>query len=377
MAAEVGSIKCEKCGKILQDDAVFCAYCGKKLGILPRKGRTKQRGNGTGTAIKRGKTWTARVTIGWEMKDGKKIQKYRTFGGFATKTDAENYCYTLKTNHRAPNPTDSFSVVYDRWQKEYDDRIAVSTMATYKAAWKYFSDLHPLPMTDISVSQLQQCINDCPKGRSTLNDMRTVCSLVYKYAVINKIVTTNLAQYLYVNGKKKGTRPAFTADELEKIRLAVGKIPYADYVYFMCLTGFRPNEMLSLKKDAYDKAHNALIGGFKTEAGKDRTVPLNAKLAPILDERMAFDSEYIFPRPDGSLMDDEHFRKYCFNPLMETLGITDRVPYSCRHTFANLLKNVKGSDTDKAALIGHSDASMTKYYQSADYESLRSIIDAM
>ena len=42
-----------------------------------------------------------------------------------------------------------------------------------------------------------------------------------------------------------------------------------------------------------------------------------------------------------------------------------------------LLKNVKGSDTDKAALIGHSDASMTKYYQSADYESLRAIIDAM
>jgi integrase len=135
--------------------------------------------------------------------------------------------------------------------------------------------------------------------------------------------------------------------------------------------------MLSLKKDAYDKAHNALIGGFKTEAGKDRIVPINAKIAPILAQRMASDSEYIFPRSDGSLMDDEHFRKYCFNPLMETLGITDRVPYSCRHTFANLLKNVKGSDTDKAALIGHSDASMTKYYQSADYESLQAIIDSL
>ena len=62
---------------------------------------------------------------------------------------------------------------------------------------------------------------------------------------------------------------------------------------------------------------------------------------------------------------------------MDALGITDRVPYSCRHTFANLLKNVKGSDTDKAALIGHSDASMTKYYQSPDYDSLRAIIDSL
>ena len=370
-------MNCEKCGRSFQDDAMFCPYCGKKQGILPRKGRTKQRGNGTGMAYKRGKTWTARVTIGWELRNGKKIQKYRTFGGFATKTDAENYCFTLKTNHRAPKITDSFSQVYDSWQKEYEGRITPTTMATYKAAWKYYKKLHPLPIADLSVSQLQECINDCPKGRSTLNDMRTVCSLVFKYAIVNKIVTTNLAQYLYVNGKKKGTRPAFTTEELKKIEEAVGKIPYADYVLFMCFTGFRPNEMLSLKKDAYDSDHNALIGGFKTEAGRNRIVPVHAKLQGVLQERMASDSEFIFPRPDGSMMDDEHFRKYCFVPLMETLGITDRVPYSCRHTFANLLKNVSGSDTDKAALIGHADASMTKYYQSADYDSLKSIIDAI
>ena len=163
-------------------------------------------------------------------------------------------------------------------------------------------------------------------------------------------------------------------ERLEKIRKAVGKEPYADYVYFMCYTGFRPNEMLSLKKDAYKKDKNVLIGGFKTEAGKDRTVPVSAKIAPILAQRMASESKFIFSRPDGTMMDDEHFRKYCFVPLMKKLGIEGKVPYSCRHTFANLLKNVRGSDTDKAALIGHSDASMTKYYQSPDYESLQAII---
>lgn len=370
-------MNCAKCQKSFQDDALFCPYCGKKTGNFPRNTRTKQRGNGTGSAIKRGKTWTARVTIGWEYRDGRKIQKYRTFGGFPTKTDAENYCFTLKTNGRTPKNTDSFSKIYNSWLDEYEGRVTETTLATYKAAWKYFGALHPVPIVDITVSQLQECINSCPKGRSTINDMRTVCSLVYKYAVINKVVPNNLAQYLYVDSKKKGTRDAFTAEELEKIRLAVGKVPYADYVYFMCYTGFRPNEMLSLKKDAYQKDKNSLVGGFKTEAGKDRIVPVNAKIAPILAQRMASDSEYIFPRSDGTLMDDEHFRKYCFNPLMETLGITGKVPYSCRHTFANLLKNVKGSDTDKAALIGHSDASMTKYYQSADYESLQAIIDLL
>ena len=365
-------MNCPKCAKTIPDDAILCCYCGKKL-VKSRNSR--QRGNGTGTAFKRGRTWTARVTIGWEYVDGKKVQKFRTKGGFATKTAAENYCYTLKTDNKIPKATETFQQIYDRWQKEYEDRIASTTMATYKAAWKYYKKLYPVQIVDLTVAQLQECINECPKGRSTLNDMRTVCSLVFRYAIINNIVEKNPAQFLYVNAKKKGTRPAFTADELEKIRKAIGTEPYADYVYFMCLTGFRPNEMLSLKKDAYDKAQNALIGGFKTEAGTNRFIPVNKKLAPILAQRMASDSEYIFPRSDGSLMDDEHFRKYCFNPLMVALGIEGKVPYSCRHTFANLLKNVKGSDTDKAALMGHSDASMTKYYQSEDRKSLIAIIN--
>ena len=74
-------------------------------------------------------------------------------------------------------------------------------------------------------------------------------------------------------------------------------------------------------------------------------------------------------------MSEAYFRDYCFMPVMEALHIIGKTPYSCRHTFANLLKAVRGSDTDKAALIGHADASMTKYYQSADYESLRAITD--
>ncbi len=370
-------MNCVKCGKSFQDDAVFCPYCGKKQAILPSSGRKRSRGNGTGTVFKRGKTWTARVTAGWKYEDGHKIQIYRTKGGFPSKTSAENYCAILKQGPDIPRVSDTFSQIYERWQKEYESRIAPVTMATYKSAWKHFADLHYRPMVDITVSQLQDCINACEKGRSTLNDMRTVCSLVYRYAIINRIVPDNLAQFLYVNTKKKGTRDAFSADELEKIRKAVGKEPYADYVLFMCYTGFRPNEMLSLKKDAYDKAHNALIGGFKTEAGKNRVIPINAKIAPILAQRMASESEYIFPRKDGTLMDDEHFRKYCFAPLMKKLGIEGKVPYSCRHTFANFLKNVRGSDTDKAALIGHADASMTKYYQSPDYESLQAIIDSL
>lgn len=95
---------------------------------------------------------------------------------------------------------------------------------------------------------------------------------------------------------------------------------------------------------------------------------------PIIEEQLKTPGEYLFPCYNGTQMTVNHFQKV-FRGIMDALGIEGMVPYSCRHTFSNLLKNVKGSDTDKASLMGHADASMTKYYQSADYKSLKAITD--
>ena len=42
-----------------------------------------------------------------------------------------------------------------------------------------------------------------------------------------------------------------------------------------------------------------------------------------------------------------------------------------------MMKSVKGSDKDKAALMGHTSFEMTMHYQHEDYESLKQIICAI
>jgi integrase len=95
---------------------------------------------------------------------------------------------------------------------------------------------------------------------------------------------------------------------------------------------------------------------------------------------------WIFPKPEGGRMDDDCFRDRVFYPLLAALNIqpipdkehpATLVPYSCRHTFANLMKDVTGSDTDKSALMGHTDITMTRYYQSSDITSIQRITDAL
>ena len=335
--------------------------------------KTKSRGNGQGTVFKRGTTWTACATAC-------NPRRTKTKGGFTTKRDALAALPELRQQllHGSAAPDNiTFAKVYDKWETRHMERVASSTMDCYRAAYKWFEPLHPRIFTTISADDLQDCVDGCPRGAQTKANMKALATLLYKYAGSIRLADHNLGQYIYRGGDKGGTHEAFSASDLESIaRAAAEGVPYADYILALIYLGYRPTEFLGLDKSQYDASRRCFIAGMKTEAGRNRIVTVSPKIQSIIDRRMDAPGRLVFPwQEDGSPMNDDSFRKRVFNPLMEYLKIENKVPYSCRHTFANLLKNVTGSDTDKAKLMGHADASMTKYYQSADYDSIRAITD--
>lgn len=372
---------CKKCGKEIPEDSIFCSYCGTRQ-IVKRSRR--MHANGTGTVYKRGKTWTASVTVGWKDTGNHFVPIKRTKGGFPTKKDALDHRATLLTTKSKEVKKFTFLQVYELWEASYKKNIGGSTLGCYRAAKKYYSDIFHMKFEDIGLDDLQDCVDNCPKGKRTKENMKALGSLLYKYALPRHIADMDYAHFINCGDGKKGTWAAFSLEQVEIIQKAIGKVPFADYIYCMIYTGFRPNEMLSLTRDAYNPVDNTLIGGLKTEAGINRIITLSPQITPIIREMIARANPYIFPKKDGTLMRDDYFREECFYPALAALGIQqipekeDRpfyVPYSCRHTFANLMKNVQGSDTDKAALMGHANPIMTKYYQSADISSLKSITD--
>jgi integrase len=209
--------------------------------------------------------------------------------------------------------------------------------------------------------------------------MKVVAGLVWKFAQDNDLVQKNITANLYTGNDATTTREPFSDLELKKIRQAVGTEPYADYVVALCYTGFRPGELLELKKEAYNKQGKYLIGGGKTEAGTDRIVTIPPAIADIITQRAAADGEMLFPNlSTGKQMTHEYFRKHCFDPLMAKLGITGKVPYSCRHTYSNLLKNAPGDTGDKARLMGHADYTFTQEkYQSSTVKDLKKITNRL
>lgn len=386
-------MSCRKCKHETPPDALFCPYCGVSLKPKKDTRKPRTRPNGTGTAFRRGSTWYAQVTIGEKLvvRNGKPASQLvrATKGGFKKKTDALDYCQKLKEeaskSHREEKQKLTMRQIYDAWLPAHETKVGRSTMDCYKAAWKYFSPLHEVAFSEIDLDDLQECVDDCPHGRRTKENMKALAGLLMKYALPRHQTDMNYAEFIHTGNDEKGTRPAFTKDQIKKIDEQIGITPHAEDVMCLIYTGFRPTELLSLTKQDY--RDGVLYGGIKTEAGKNRAVPVSPKIATYIATKLQSDCNYLFPKDDGTRMSARYFRDTYFYPVLAAAGIqpiptkdapASYVPYSARHTFANLLKDVPGSDKDKAGLMGHEDYKTTKkHYQSAELESFKKIIQAL
>ena len=388
---------CAKCGKSFQDDAIFCPYCGKKQVIIQRKPRAKSRGNGTGTAFKRGSTWTAQVVVDWRViaDDKPLVPVKKTKSGFKSRDAALQYCPILRDS-RPDESTMTLQQVYEAWEKWYAPRVEPSTMAGYRSAYHYYGSLYNRRISAITAGDLQTCMDACDKGKRTHQNMKVVAGLIWKYAMDKHIVSQVESSNLYTGRGKSKKREALTDIEVEKIRQAIGTERYAEYIFCLTYLGYRPGEMLEIRKDQIFEHEGRLfiVEGKKTDAGINRTVPVHQKIENIIRDRLYVPgTDLVFPQYTFTKaskkrknplfcgfkqMSDNYFREMVFKPICGRLGIAEgKVPYAARHTFSNRLKNAAGDDRDKAALAGHSDYTFTQTkYQSTDLDELLAVVDS-
>lgn len=389
---------CQKCKKPSPLEAPFCPYCGRKLS--PGKDRRrKSRGNGTGCAYwdQVHRYWIAQVVDDYRVpadESKQMIPVKKTKGGFKRREDALAYCAKLKDQKsQAPEMFITLQEVFDQWEPFYSPRVDASTMNGYRAAFHYYGSLYTKRIKEITAAELQACMDACPRGKRTHQNMKVVAGLLWKYAMDKHIVTQVESANLYTGKGKSIKRDALTDIEVEKFRKAIGSERYAEYVYVLAYLGYRPGELLELRKDQVIEHDGRLflIEGKKTDAGRGRTMPVHQKIEDIIRARLYVPgTDLIFPQYTFSRgkeatfqgfkqMTDNYLRESIFKPMCERLGIAaGKVPYGARHTFSNKLKNAAGTDVEKASLMGHTDYNFTKKaYQSADLDELKAVVDSI
>lgn len=383
------TIYCRNCNKSIDFDSKFCKFCGAK--VAPARGK-KRRGNGTGSVVKISKNnYKVIVTLGYKecpQPDGKikLLPVRRTKSNFTSKTEALLYIEQLKTERRVESYT--FKQVYDKWAPT--QTCLQKTKNGYDSAFKYFHDLWYVPIADITIDDLEDCFEDCEKGRRTKQLMKTVAGLVFKYSIPRGYLphNLNLVQYVKINDDSaRPNKPAFTVQQLELFKKHFNDIPFTQLMFVACYTGFRPSEFIALDARDYNRTEQCFVGGGKTAAGTNRTVTVSPKILNIVERYAAGKQQGpIFTRTDGKPYSYKGFVSDFYTTL-EALGIENPTrevdgklihtitPHCCRHTFATLMKRTPGADKDKLALIGHTSDEMLRYYEDVSYEDLRKITD--
>lgn len=372
---------CRKCNKEIPEGSLFCNLCGTKQ-EQPKLSHTK-RGNGQGSVYKERGKWTASKVFGYYLDESGKRQALRTTKkGFDTKRDAVNALALLeRRNGRKIDEAASFQKVYGLWLPTYEKDISKSTANCYKAAFKHFQPLYAIPFSDVTIEDLQECLDDCPHGKRTRQLMKVTAGLLYKYAIPRRYTDRNLAEYLRVSGEDSVERPVFTAAQIERLKVAAEDgDPVAAMIYCHIYLGYRPHEIVTLTIDMYDKETRSFRHGIKTDAGKDRVVTISPKIQPYINQFIGSRTEGpVFLTETGQAYADHSYRA-SFYACLENLEISapegkKLTPHCCRHTFATLVKKINAPDKDKLELIGHTSIEMLQHYTHVNTDDLRKITD--
>ena len=375
---------CKKCKKQIEEDSIFCRFCGKKQLSETVQRKKVHRPNGTGSVVKlsgnRSKPYQAKKNI-----NGKTIY----LGNYATKTEALEALLTIDTAVITSLYDASVEQVFNIVIEQNKGKLTDSGLTNYQSGYKYLAHLGKIKMRDFRTQHIQDAISKAQAdgvGYATWKKIQNIASLMCKVAMANDLIDKNYAQLVNMpEQKKKVNKASFTTSQLQTLWEVWEKDENAAAILALCYNGLRLNEFLNLKKEHVDLNERVIFApGSKTEAGKDRIIAIPLDVLPIYEKMVQSPGEYLYSSPRGNRWDAKNYRDRVFHPTLAKYSLDPQkklTPHSCRHTYAMLC--VKHELNQKATmdLMGHSKYSTTVEiyadYTAKDLDFLRTEADKL
>lgn len=355
-----------------------------------------RRPNGTGQIIKLGgdrrRPFAVRVSDGFNEDTGKPKVKY--IGYYASYPEAEA-ALVLYRNDPVSKPDMTLQQLYNEWSAIKYKTISHQTKANYEAAWKHLGKLGPVAVSTIRTGQMQLVIDTAtytppykkgekkPEakalGRSSLEKIKALATLLFDYAMQNDITSKNYAAFLTLPKAHREEKQAFSDMEVAAIeKAAEAGVAWADAVLVMIYTGFRIEEFLTLTRFSVDLQAGTITGGLKTEAGRGRIVPLHPKVRPYIAAWVSRNGDALICGENGKRLSQRQFREKCYYPALEAAGVRRLTPHATRHTFASRMAAAGVEPVKIQKLMGHADYAVTaNTYTHIDISGLSIAIEAI
>lgn len=365
---------CRKCKKPIPEGSSFCCFCGVRQSVnAPRRSR----GNGQGTAYRRGRTWTAQWTVDTFVDAaGHLHQRRATKGGFPSKTAALAFAANpvVTAPKQVYRPT--LSDYYSWWLRSGAyDKLGASKRCAYDIAWRRLSALANRPVSELTIDDLQSCVDAQTETYYPAKDMKSVLSKIFKRAVAEGQAKSNLAEFVELPPLEETEQRPFTEDEIKALWAAYdGGDTFAAFPLLMIYSGMMPGELLRCTADMVHPETREIIGcGLKTKKRKATPLIYPDWLDPLVTDilsRIRSKKGYIV-----GMNQDNFYSEY--HALLARAKVRDLPPYSCRHTTATALALAKTAPSLIQEIMRHTKFSTTQRYIHPDMESAHKAINEL
>lgn len=328
--------------------------------------------NGYGSVYKlsgkRRNPYIVRKTTGWLIDDtGKAKQTYVTIGYYPTKAAALQALADYNENpYNIEVDSITFKEVYEKWAASHFEEIVPSARRTWVSAFNHSAPLHNMRFKDIRANHLEQTILSANVGQPTKQRMKSLYNLLFKYALKCDITDKDYAALC--DGVKKGKpeieRVPFSGDEIKKLWENIS-FPFVDMVLIGIYTGFRPQELAILRIENIDLQAHTIVGGLKTDAGRNRIVPIHPLIYDLVvsnyNNAVNLGSPTLFNDESGQQGMQLTYDKYRgrFNKVCKRLDLKHR-PHDTRHTFITKAKAAGVNEYILKLIVGHAIEDITE-----------------
>lgn len=411
-------IKCPECELQVSDKAINCPHCGYPLkGTKEQKRRNTPKrmrlpnGFGSITEVKKHNLrnpFLARVCIGKNSKGRPILKPLKPKSYFRTYNDA--YAALVEYN-KNPYDLDSDMTVkelYEKWSAEYFKQISDNGMRTVASAWAYCTDVYDMRAKDIRARHIKGCMENGyrieyrgkRKGEKiyatagTQSRIKSMFNIMLDYAEEYEIVDKNYARTFSISKetaesieKEKIPHIIFTEQEMQTLWNSVGKVKYVDWILIQCYMGWRPQELAIIRLDEIDLDNWYMKAGIKTDAGKQRIVPIHTKVRELVKQNY----DFALSIGSGRLLNAKGqthsgswaltYDKYAYryNEVIKALNLNpDHRPHDPRKTFATRCKKAYVDEYALKEMMGHTIKDITEStYTVRDVEWLRKDLEKM
>lgn len=314
-------------------------------------------------------------TIGWD-DNGKQIRK--TIGYYETRAKA---LQELALFNEKPYDIDikkiTVAELHKKWKDEKYPNIAHKTQQVYNMCWNYCENIKDEPFVDIRLQHLQAIVNSMGDKWSAKKAFKTFWHQLYDFAIKNDMDVRKYSEYIDI-GKKttKLERIPFEEDEIDKMWENVDRMDFIDVILILIYTGMRIGEMLDIKIENVFIDKKYMIGGSKTEAGKNRIIPIHDRILPYVkrwyDKAEKVGSEYLIFNHEYKQMQYWNFYHEKWEKIIEQLEFdSGHRPHDTRHTFSTRMDRTPANKLCRKRILGHASKDITdRVYTHKDIEDL-------